>query len=156
MAIKPKYKTKQREALLEYLKETQGRHVTVSELCEHFVQAGSPIGQTTVYRHLEQMVQEGVVRKFFIDLNSPACFAFVCEDEKPAVENCFHAKCEKCGKLIHLHCEELKFLQEHLREHHRFELDPRRTVLYGVCEACQEQEASEAAEDSLQRNPDAC
>ena len=49
---------------------------------------------------------------------------------------CFHCKCEKCGKLIHLHCEELQEIQSHLLGEHGFQLDPRRTVLYGLCEGC--------------------
>ena len=45
-------------------------------------------------------------------------------------------KCEKCGKLTHMHCEELEGIGEHLYEHHGFVLNPLRTVFYGVCEDC--------------------
>ena len=45
-------------------------------------------------------------------------------------------KCEKCGKLIHLHCDELEEIQTHILKEHRFKMDPMRTVFYGLCENC--------------------
>ena len=49
---------------------------------------------------------------------------------------CYHCKCEKCGKLIHLHCDELDGLQSHIRGEHGFEINSMRTVFYGLCDAC--------------------
>ena len=54
--------------------------------------------------------------------------------------SCFHCKCEKCGKLIHLHCEDVVKLEQHLMESHGFQMDPCRTVFYGICEECQKSE----------------
>ena len=55
------------------------------------------------------------------------------------------SKCEKCGKLIHLHCEDVVKLEQHLMDSHGFRMDPCRTVFYGICEECRsvEDEASE-------------
>ena len=78
--------------------------------------------------------------KYIIDANSPACFEYVAEDVQHDKEVCFHCKCEKCGVLIHLHCEEIAEFVNHLREHHDFVLDPMRTVFYGLCSACREEE----------------
>ena len=33
-------------------------------------------------------------------------------------------------------CHEITELQQHLAEHHHFQIDPLRTVFYGICEAC--------------------
>ena len=130
------YKTKQRDELLEYLKSMAGQHITVNSICAYFKQKGRPIGTTTVYRQLERMVSDGLVNKYIIDRNSPACFEFVAEQNHHEQETCFHCKCEKCGKLIHLHCDELMLIQRHLLEHHQFRLTPTRTVFYGVCAEC--------------------
>ena len=132
---KSKYKTKQKEILLDFLKEKSGEHVTAGLVCEHFKRLGAPIGQSTIYRHLESLVDEGFVNKYVIDANSPACFEYVGQG---GTEICFHCKCEKCGKVIHLHCEELEMIREHLRGSHHFELNPLRTVLYGLCPDCVE------------------
>ena len=138
MNIKSKYRTKQRDRLVSYLETVRGQHITVSDVCGDFRDQGSSIGQSTVYRQLEGMVDEGLVNKYIIDANSPACFEYVGESgqQEQKQETCFHCKCEKCGKLIHLHCEELCGISLHLKEHHQFLLNPMRTVFYGICESC--------------------
>ncbi len=135
MNARPKYRTKQRDLLLRYLQTMPGEHITASDVCAHFEGQGMPIGQTTVYRQLEAMVDEGLVQKYVVDSGIPACFSYVgeggCEGEA-----CFHCKCVKCGKLFHLHGNELNAIRDGLRERHHFELDLKRTVFYGLCEAC--------------------
>ena len=142
MATRIKYKTQQREELLSYLKTVAGSHITAAQVCEYFHEQGKPIGTATVYRHLERMVDEGLVNKYSIDSNSPACFEYIADPSLCGCETCFHCKCESCGKLIHLHCEELNALAEHLNREHQFVMDPRRTVFYGLCEKCASVEAS--------------
>ena len=133
------YKTKQREALLSYLMSVPGKHVTAGDVCAHFRASGTAIGTATVYRHLETLVDEGVVSKYLIDGNSPACFEYIGRDEC-GDETCFHCKCERCGALIHLHCGELVGLGAHLAEHHDFTINPMRTVFYGLCGRCRAEE----------------
>ncbi len=136
MNPRSKYKTKQREILLDYLESVPGVHITAGDVCEYLKKQGANIGQSTVYRQLESLVAEGIVNKYIIDGNSPACFEYVGMDSHADPEICFHCKCEKCGKLIHLHCDELKEIQVHLFSEHQFKLDPLRTVFYGLCEQC--------------------
>ncbi len=136
MSSHSKYKTKQREILLGYLSTVPGVHITASDVCEYFKKQGASIGQSTVYRQLENLVDEGIINKYIIDGNSPACFEYVGEDSHEDTEVCFHCKCEKCGKLIHLRCDELEAIQGHLYENHKFKLDPVRTVFYGLCDDC--------------------
>ena len=131
-----KYKTKQRQILLDYLATVPGVHITAGDVCEYFRQQGTPIGQSTVYRHLESLVDEGLLQKYVIGQGSPACFEFVGEDVHEDGEPCFHCKCEKCGKLIHLHCDELDGLKSHISGEHGFQIDPMRTVFYGLCDEC--------------------
>ena len=131
-----KYNTRQREVVLEYLKSVAGSHVTAGDVCAHFKEQGADIAQATVYRRLESLVDEGIINKYIIDANSPACFEYVEKDSHVRGHVCFHCKCEKCGKLVHLHCDELSGIMEHLYEEHRFELDPKRTVFYGLCDTC--------------------
>ena len=136
MDPRPKYKTKQRELLLEYFESVPETHVTAGDVCKYLKSHGAGIGQSTVYRQLESRVDEGIIKKYIIDGNSPACFEYVTPDSHVEGEVCFHCKCEKCGKLIHLHCDELNEIQSHLMAEHSFKLDPLRTVFYGLCEQC--------------------
>ena len=136
MASRPIYKTKQREEILAYLETRPGEHITAAAVCGYFQEKGTPIGQSTVYRQLEKMVAEGLLNKYTIDAGTPACFEFVQRHEHTHGGTCFHCKCEKCGRLIHMHCEELEGIGAHLKDEHGFVLDPLRTVFYGVCAEC--------------------
>ena len=135
MASRSKYKTKQRDFLLKFLESAEG-HVTAADVCRYVEENGAPISKSTVYRQLESLVDEGVINKYIIDPNSPACFEFAGTHVHHEAEVCFHCKCEKCGKLIHMHCDELEEIGTHLLNEHKFKLDPMRTVFYGVCEEC--------------------
>ncbi len=137
MNSRSKYRTKQREILLGYLETVPGVHITAGDVYEYFKSQGAAIGQSTIYRQLESLVDEGIINKYIIDANTPACFEYVGADSHEDAEVCFHCKCEKCGKLIHLHCEELEEIQSHLSQEHGFRLDPIRTVFYGLCEGCE-------------------
>ncbi len=136
MSERPKYKTKQREILLSYLKTVPGIHITAGDVCDYFRDKGAPIAPATVYRQLERLVEEGIVNKYIIDANSPACFEYIGAESHESDSVCFHCKCEKCGKLIHMHCEELEGIASHLYEEHAFRLNPLRTVFYGLCADC--------------------
>ena len=133
---KAPYKTKQMTEILTFLKSVQGRHVTVNEICDFFREKGISVGTTTIYRHLEKMVKEGLAAKYVIDGSSSACFEYLGAEEHCHKTSCFHCKCEKCGKLIHIQCDEIECLSRHMTEHHDFQLDPKRTVFYGICNEC--------------------
>ena len=135
--MKNAYKTKQSSQLLTYLKEHPGQHMTAGEIRRVF---SDTISTATVYRQLEKLVQEGLLKKYIIDENSPACYEYVDPHDHHG-ETCYHCKCERCGKLIHLECHEIKELGEHLAQEHGFKVDPLRTVLYGLCSECQKEQA---------------
>ena len=133
---KAAYKTKQQDLLLSYLRQMQGKHFTAEDVRSHFAKKDITIGIATIYRQLEKLVAEGTIQKYFIDEHSAACFEYSGENCNPE-EPHFHLKCEICGSLIHMECEEVQELAEHLKSEHGFSLNPYRTVLYGICEICQ-------------------
>ena len=132
------YNTKQKDLLSSYLKETGGKHFTVEDVCKHFASKNCEIGVATVYRYLEKMVGEGVVSKYIIDEHSAACFQYLDEKVCDRKHEHFHLKCEKCGELIHLESKALSSVQNKIETQYGFSLDPKRTVLYGLCSACNE------------------
>ena len=86
MNARPKYKTKQRDQLLTYLETVPGRHITAGDVCEAFRQDGIPIGQSTVYRQLESLV----------DVHDETDFSAVDEaDEDLEGETAFEARIEE-------------------------------------------------------------
>ena len=130
------YKTKHKEELLSYLESIPGKHVTAGEICSCMKEGGSSIGTATVYRQLEKLVAEGLLNKYVVDEGSSACYEFVPEHDHVCKDHCYHLKCESCGKLIHMECDEVKGLMDHIKAHHGFIVNSRRTVFYGLCEAC--------------------
>jgi len=132
-----RYNTKQRDELLTYLQSMIGEHITVNDICKHFSNTGAKVGTTTIYRHLEKLVDEGIVKKYNLDATTAACFEYIDVYKECKEHGCTHLKCIKCGRLIHLHCNDLKATELHILEKHNFKLDMTRTVLYGICQICQ-------------------
>lgn len=129
-----KYKTKQRASILNYLKQNKDHHITAEEILVHFKEIGTPIGKSTVYRYLDSLVSENVIRRYITQERSSACFQYV--ENKQKCNNHYHMKCINCGALYHIDCKEIKELQNHILKHHKFNLDVCRTVLYGTCQKC--------------------
>ena len=145
--MKGQYHTKQRQELLDYLEHNRGAHRTAAQIQAHFQQQGSSMGLATIYRQMDRLVQEGLARKYVLDMSGSACYEYVGADAARACLTHFHCKCESCGALIHLDCEELQAIRAHLLEHHGFTWDHTKTVFYGICEKCA---AQKAQQESLQ------
>lgn len=135
MSRATQYHTKQKEEIFAYLKSVPGIKITVNDIVKHFVSCGMTIGTATIYRHLEQMVANGTVKKYFIDGVAGACFEYV-GDETENQERRFYLKCEQCGKLVRFQCEELEHIQNHLLSDHGFSINSAKTVFYGICDKC--------------------
>ncbi len=133
MSSNTTYRTRPQKELLAYLKTAPGRHHTANEIKEHFAQQKNPIGMATIYRHLERFEEEGIVQKYVLGPGDSACYAYV---DAPQCSTHFHCRCEKCDRLIHLDCEELREIEAHLLEHHGFAWNTGKTVFYGVCDQC--------------------
>lgn len=129
-----KYNTSQKEKLIEFLVNNKDKHTNVQEISAYLRSEGTPVGTTTIYRQLDNLVDDGVVRKFVIDGKTGACYQYI-ENEQKCREH-FHLKCLCCGKLIHLECSQLAEISSHIAEHHRFEIDHSQTVFYGRCSDC--------------------
>ena len=130
----PEYKTKQKEILLECLDSNKSIHMTAADISEHLKANGHPLGMSTVYRQLDKLVAAGLVRKYIIDENSSACYQYI--GESGVCSEHFHLKCNVCGRLLHTDCEFMKQIARHMKEHHDFEVDLSKTLLYGVCGDC--------------------
>lgn len=74
------------------------------------------------------------VRKYFIEERACSCFQYI--EPQDEIDEHYHLKCNKCGKLFHMHCDDFEMVQKHLLGEHGFKLDTSKTVLYGVCENC--------------------
>lgn len=135
MAKKGEYQTRQKACLLDYLESNADRHVTAGELIRALDALGTPLSVSTVYRQLERLEFEGLVRRYTIDDRGSACWQY-----SGGTQSChthFHLKCTRCSRLFHLDCAHLNEIAAHVAEDHGFQIDPGRTVFYGICADCQ-------------------
>lgn len=132
------YNTRQRKAILDFFATTNDEHITVSAISDHLRSKNISVGTTTIYRRLERLIDEGIVRKYFIDGIPSACFALV--DRHENCECHIHFRCEKCGALSCIECDEMESFKAHLASEHGIKIDSVTTVLYGKCPKCTESE----------------
>lgn len=76
-----------------------GKHHTVASLKSFFDTQSVSIGTATIYRQMEKLIEEGLVRKYTLDAEESACYEYVGTSCSQAVPH-FHCKCEKCGQLL--------------------------------------------------------
>lgn len=126
-----KYKTKNKTLLISFLEKHSDEHFTIDQIREHLPE----IPQASMYRLMDSLVESGKVRKFVAGQNDPCCFQYV-DDEH--CHHHFHLICERCGKLIHLECDEVDHLLHHIDEEHGFSVDISKVNFYGLCEDCKQ------------------
>jgi Fur family ferric uptake transcriptional regulator len=129
-----RYNTRQGKLLVDYLASLGERHVTANEIAAYFEGQPSAIGLTTIYRHLEKLAKTGIIRKYIPDEGASACYQYISEN-KTCREH-FHLRCEQCGTLIHLECDELDNIRRHMMREHDFQINTLKTVFYGTCKKC--------------------
>ena len=131
----PEYNTKQREVLLKFFTDNADAHFTAAEIELALAQKGEKLGKATVYRRLERLVEDGVVRRFVSDDAKVSCYQYAGGE---ACKNHYHLKCLKCGDLLHVECNYLDEMSRHVLEHHGFTVDTHKITICGVCEKCRE------------------
>ena len=63
MGERGRYRTKQQITILDVLKQQKSWFLTVDQLMDLLRQEGVQVGQTTVYRALERLAEDGKVMK---------------------------------------------------------------------------------------------
>ena len=122
----------QKKRILDFLMLHREHHYTVEELIDALAVQGEKPAKSTVYRQIAGLLEDGVVRRF----EAPGESSFVYQYAAGVgCEHHFHLKCTRCGKLIHMECEQLQEVREHIRREHGF-LIGGNSIIYGICSAC--------------------
>lgn len=130
------YNTKQKQIILSFLKENYAEQFSCETVSDMLRDAGTPVGKTTVYRYLEKLAESGKARKITGGNSKSALYQYI--DEEMNCHSHMHLKCLKCGDFVHLGCDFMHGVNEHILNHHHFTVDNSKTVLYGICEKCAE------------------
>ena len=147
------YRTRQRAAILQYLKTHPHAHLTAEELCDALHAHGVSVGKSTVYRALDMLVDAGVVRRFTASPGEGTCYQYAGGDGMQCHAH-FHLKCVVCGTLYHIECDHLDELTAHLGIQHSFTVDYAKTVLYGTCDPCRRALSAVPKKDPQKIEPD--
>ena len=138
------YKTKQKDCVLRCLRENADRALTIDELTQLLHLGGEQIGKTTVYRQVDKLVNSGDVRKFTAERGQSATFQLM--EHHHNCEEHLHLKCVGCGKFIHLDCDVMAGVNEHIQTHHGFQIDNTKSLLFGLCSDCLNKENTHGAD----------
>ncbi len=130
-----RYTTKQQVAIESFLKEHVGNSYTVDMLCSELAQKGIPIAKATVYRSLERMLEDQTI--IAIPDIEIGCIRYSCTDCEPAE---MYLMCNTCHKVKPLHCDAIDKFINHVANEHEFKPDNQKTIMYGKCNECGEDE----------------
>ena len=122
------YRTKQRDLIVDVLKG-KDKEFTIKEIYE---EVKDSVGLTTVYRLVDNLVKEGIISRS-INNDNVTLYSYlgICDNE-----NHFYLKCDKCGSMIHIDCDCINDLSNHINKEHKFCLRKENVIINGICDKC--------------------
>ena len=128
------YNTKQKQIIYNFLSENSSELLTCDEILDGLKQQSTPVGKATLYRFLDMLVSSGDARKVMDESKKSAAYQLL--DKEMNCDGHMHLKCTSCGSLVHLGCDFMHSVGEHILKHHEFRIDNSRTLIYGLCNKC--------------------
>lgn len=117
------------------MENNKNRTVYISDIYNYLLENEIKINLTTVYRYIDKLVSENKVIKYASEKGKKTSYQYV---DNSSCNHHLHMQCIKCGKLIHLDCNFMKEFNNHIKEHHDFNLEYNKSILYGTCKECKE------------------
>ena len=122
------YNTKQKDLILDIIKKEKIQF-TIKDIYEKL---GGSVGLTTIYRLVDKLVDENLLNKE-IGKDNITYYQYLehCEEE-----NHFYLKCDECGKVMHIDCDCINDLSNHILNHHKFKTNKEHIIINGKCNKC--------------------
>jgi Fur family transcriptional regulator, ferric uptake regulator len=118
--------TPQRTLVWDVLRKQSG-HMSAEDVCAQVQQQFPHVNISTIYRTLELLVELRLVRETHL---GPSRRFFEVEEEVPH----HHLVCETCGRVAHVHDEDLGSLHQMLADGHGF--TAKQLTIFGSCSDC--------------------
>ena len=131
--MKSTYQTQQRKILIGFLVNAHGRQLTIDEIMDGLREEGKNVPQSSVYRLMKKLVDEGVVRRHSKEDSRQYVYQII---ESEECHSHLHLQCTECGKLVHLSHEATREARQWMQGATGFDLDQEKTYLYGKCVDC--------------------
>lgn len=126
-----KRNTIQRSLVLDAVHRLRS-HPTADEIYAEISKICPSISRATVYRNLQQLCEQGEIRKREIP-GSPDRFDHITTDH-------YHARCTVCGKVLDVDMEYLPALSDAVKDSHGFLLTGHSIVFDGICPDCRKKD----------------
>ena len=130
------YNTKQKEKILELISNIN-KSFTVKDV---YLSLNKKVGLTTIYRLVDKLVDDGLISKS-IDSNNTTYYQYLghCDED-----NHFYLKCTNCEKLIHIDCDCINELKNHIFKEHNFMSNKDNIIIEGLCNKCNKEVKNES------------
>ncbi|MGP1418528.1 MAG: Fur family transcriptional regulator [Sphaerochaetaceae bacterium] len=128
------YRTSQRMAILDCLRANSDVTVSADDIMKMLIESGAKANIATVYRNLERLYHENLVLRFPAEDGSKYCYQLARDEH--CCQGHLHLKCSECGKVIHLDCDFMGKLADHIRGEHGFSMNFENSIIYGLCDDC--------------------
>lgn len=126
----PKYMTKQRKILTDYLMQHIDENLSAGQIAEAL---SDTISKSAVYRNLADMEREGKLHRVMGGGSREVIYRF---SGSHTCSQSLHLSCKKCGKTVHMQQQLADALVESVAANDDFSIDKGETVIYGVCSSC--------------------
>lgn len=125
------YKTKQKQVILNCLADRSNEPLSAKDVYTLCEQNGAPVGLATVYRHLESLTADNIIKRIVTDINK-VFYQYSNNDSGTD----FYLKCNHCGRILPISCNTLHTAANHVAEAHGFQIDNAKSIFYGHCNNC--------------------
>lgn len=128
MSRSESYNTKQKDIILNVIKY-QKQEFTIKDI---YNQVKDEVGLTTIYRFIDKLVQDERLSKS-IGKDNTTYYQYL---EECNEANHFYLKCEQCKEMVHIDCDCIEDLTNHIIKNHKFKPNKEHIIINGICEKC--------------------
>lgn len=130
MSRNESYSTKQKNLIMEVIKYKKAEF-TVKDI---YNEIKNEVGLTTIYRLVDKLVDSKILNKY-IGKDNITYYQYL---EECSQENHFYLKCNNCGDILHIDCDCIDDLSNHIYMKHKFKLSKDHIIINGICQKCME------------------
>ncbi|WP_347490504.1 Fur family transcriptional regulator [Desulfoscipio sp. XC116] len=135
--------TAQRQALLEIIEATKGRHLCTEEIFDEVRKNFSSIGLATVYRNLQLFEKLGLVHHILL---GDGCMRFQIIDAQEKHRH-HHLVCEICSGVMDVEEDMLETIEKKLLLEMGFTVRDHKVQFFGICKECAKEEIRKDLEE---------
>ena len=127
----PKYMTKQRRLLLDYLAEHTDERISARQIADDLRE--NQISLSAVYRNLAELEKDGQISGCMQEKTHEMFYRY---SPKEKCSRSIHLSCRVCGKCFHMETHSAELMVSMVEKEHGFVIDRENTMIYGICSDC--------------------